>query len=242
MFCVIRTKKALLILVSLILATFLGLTLIRGHIPLAQAIKQENYTVYLTFDDGPSVVTIEVLDILQEENVPATFFVIGATTERGLSLYNRILEEGHTLAMHSYSHDSKDIYRSMEDYLNDFHRLEDWIAENTGVSPKVCRMPGGSKNTYCPEWLGAQIAEYFDQNGYAYYDWDIDPKDWEGHVSSGELARRIIQQAEQMPNQDIIVLLHDNTTRTALPGALPQVIEYFRERGYTFAALDEKGK
>lgn len=103
--------------------------------------------VYLTFDDGPSSNTGRILDILAEYDVKATFFVVGKTEEKYQSLYKRIVEEGHTLAMHSFSHKYNEIYQSRESYVEDLSKLQEFLYETTGVWCRYCRFPGGSSNT-----------------------------------------------------------------------------------------------
>lgn len=103
--------------------------------------------VYLTFDDGPSGNTGEILDILAEYDVKATFFVVGKEEEKYQPLYKRIVEEGHTLAMHSYSHKYDEIYQSKESFAADLSKLQEFLYDTTGVWCRYCRFPGGSSNT-----------------------------------------------------------------------------------------------
>jgi len=197
-------------------------------------------TVYLTFDDGPSAVTAKVLDILLDEQVPATFFVIGAETEYGLGLYNRMVEEGHSLGLHTYTHDVARIYHSLEGYTRDFEALAAWVTETTGISPRICRMVGGSYTRNCPAVLREQILTYLVGQGYSCYDWDIDPRDSVGYaVPAWRIVQSVITDAAKNPNQDLIILLHDDGMRTTLPDALREIIAYFRGEGYRFDALRE---
>ena len=205
----------------------------------SQSLRQ-GYSVFLTFDDGPSVNTEKVLDILRREQVPATFFVIGAATEQGMALYNRILEEGHSLGLHTYTHDVNRIYRSMNGYKEDFEKIADWVLETTGSSPKICRMVGGSCTYHCPAILREEILTYLVEQGYACYDWDIDGRDSGRYaVPPRLLADHVIEAARKKPGQDLIVLLHDDAQRVTLPAALPGIIAYFRAQGYHFDALRE---
>ena len=103
--------------------------------------------VYLTFDDGPSDNTEEILDILKKYDVKATFFVVGNTSEHGQELLKRIVEEGHSIGIHSYSHKYSAIYDSEESFFEDFNKISDYIYDVTGVRTQICRLPGGSSNT-----------------------------------------------------------------------------------------------
>lgn len=200
----------------------------------------KQYTVYLTFDDGPSANTDKVLDVLLEEDVPATFFVIGVTNESGIERYNRIIAEGHSLGLHSYSHDMQGIYRSLKSFTSDFTRLERWVLENTGASVRVCRMVGGSHSIYCPAIIREEILTYLIEQGYSCYDWDIDAKDSGAHaLPAWLLAKNIIQAANKKPNQDLIILMHDDALRTTIADALEIIIPHFKERGYAFDVLQE---
>ena len=100
-------------------------------------VKSSGKKVYLTFDDGPSSNTDQILDILKDYDVKATFFVVGKTDERSVKAYQRIVEEGHTLAMHSYSHRYDEIYESKEAFARDLNSLQEYLYETTGVWPRI---------------------------------------------------------------------------------------------------------
>lgn len=198
----------------------------------------KQYTIYLTFDDGPSANTEKVLDVLQSENVPGTFFVIGVTDEQGIALYNRILSEEHSLGLHSYAHDMQGVYRNITVFQEDFSRLERWVYACTGETLSICRMVGGSYSMYCKGTVREQILAFFARNGYACYDWDIDAKDSGAYaLPAARLAQNVIDGARKRPNQDLIILLHDDPLRTTLADALTIIIPYFKEQGYTFDVL-----
>ena len=105
-------------------------------------------TAFLTFDDGPSERTAEILDILKRLDIKATFFVIGQTDARASDLMKRIVHEGHTIGAHTYSHNYAKIYITVESYLDDFYQIFSLIKKNTGVAPRLFRFPGGSINAY----------------------------------------------------------------------------------------------
>lgn len=202
------------------------------------ATANSSYTIYLTFDDGPSVVTEAVLDILKAEGVPATFFVLGATTEHGKSIYRRIVDEGHMIALHSYSHNIKKVYASLKDYTEDLKRLEELIYEATETSTKVCRMVGGSHSAHCPATIREQILSFLAEEDYACYDWDIDARDSFGYaLKPNTLVNNVIQSVRKMPKKDLIILMHDDALRVTLPDALKSIITYLKDEGYAFDVL-----
>ena len=196
--------------------------------------------VYLTFDDGPSHVTDEVLNVLLLENVRGTFFVTGNVTQQNIYLYSRILDEGHALGLHSYSHKPYEVYRSLSNFKADFMRLNDWIIEHTGAQVKICRMVGGSNSRDCPAIVREEILSYLVDSGYACYDWDIDSKDSGRYaLNPHQIAQNVISAAKKLPDRDLIVLLHDDAMRKTLPDALPIIIRYFQEQDYSFGVLRE---
>ena len=135
-------------------------------------VKSSGKKVYLTFDDGPSSNTDQILDILKDYDVKATFFVVGKTDERSVKAYQRIVEEGHTLAMHSYSHKYDEIYESKEAFARDLNSLQEYLYETTGVWPRIYRFPGGSSNTVSKVDM-QELIEYLTDIGITYFDWNV---------------------------------------------------------------------
>lgn len=198
-----------------------------------------DYTVYLTFDDGPSARTGEVLDILKENNIKATFFVTGQTSDLAQEMMKRIVAEGHTIGVHTYSHKYKKIYASVEAYLADFDRIYNWVHEITGVYPQIFRFPGGTVNSYNGEIYRELVAE-MDRRGFVHYDWnamcgDADGKD---HTPE-ELARNSLAMVGA---KRAIVLMHDSAVRQTTVACLPAVIAGYRNAGYVFAPLSPEVK
>lgn len=183
------------------------------------------HKVYLTFDDGPSVNTDQILDILDEYGVKATFFVVGK--EGYNDQYRRIVEEGHTLGMHSYSHVYRDIYESVEAYGQDLEKLHTYLYELTGVDSRIVRLPGGSSNTVSKDKIQDIIA-YLGQQGMTYYDWNVSSGDAaSGYVSAQQIADNVLNHVSE--HHTSIVLMHDasgkNTTVEALPIILEKILE-----------------
>ncbi len=202
------------------------------------SVQIEEKVVYLTFDDGPSVITEKILNILKKENVPATFFVTGATTERGKNLYLRMKEEGHSIGIHSYSHKYDEIYTSSEAFLKDFERLEEHLKNIVGETPKIFRFPGGSTNSTVNPEVIEEIKTKISEKGYVFFDWNSLAKDDKSTVSdAGEMFKNIIKSGGD--RNRILILMHDDTIRTTAPDCIKAVIKHYRDKGYTFKALTE---
>lgn len=179
--------------------------------------------VYLTFDDGPSVNTGEILDILAEYDVKATFFVVGKEEERYQPLYKRIVEEGHTLAMHSYSHKYNEIYQSKESFVEDLTKLQEFLYDTTGVWCRYCRFPGGSSNTVSRVDMHELIA-YLEEQDMSYFDWNVSS----GDASSAYISPDTIVRNSTAKLQDFdeaIILMHDASDKDSTVAALPRLIE-----------------
>lgn len=190
--------------------------------------------VCLTFDDGPSSNTDKVLKILDQYGIKATFFVVGKTGEADQQRMRDIVAAGHTLAIHSWSHDYKKIYASVEAFLDDFNRLYEWIYEVTGVYPQVFRFPGGSVNGYNRGTYQEIISEML-RRGFVYFDWNASAQD----ATVTPLAPSVIvDNCLQGIGKDLVVVLsHDSAARSTTVQALPAIIEGYQAAGYTFEPL-----
>lgn len=198
----------------------------------------EEKICYLTFDDGPSVAsTGQILDILKENNIKATFFVVYAEGEEAEALYKRIIAEGHTIGIHSASHDYDLIYSSVEAYLTDFEKLSSHIEGITGVKPEIFRFPGGSINTYNSYIYQELIAEML-RRGYTYYDWNVSSGDASfSPTAKDKVVNNVLSGSLKQDNA--IVLMHDSYGHTSTVEALPDIIQGLKNQGYSFAALDK---
>ncbi len=195
-----------------------------------------DHSVYLTFDDGPSARTDEILEILDRYGVKATFFVVGANEEGDLERMQKIVAAGHTLAIHSYSHDYKKIYSSVEAYLEDFNQMFCQIYEATGVKPQIFRFPGGSVNSY-NVGIHQQLIAEMTRRGFVYFDWN---------TANGDAVFSKIQPSATLTANALkgvgttrraIILMHDSNAKTTTVEALPAIIEGYLNAGYAFAAL-----
>ena len=179
--------------------------------------------VYLTFDDGPSGNTNRILDILADYDVKATFFVVGKEEEQYQALYKRIVEEGHTLAMHSYSHKYNEIYQSVESYSADLSKLQEFLYDTTGVWCRYCRFPGGSSNTVSRVDMHELIA-YLDDQDMSYFDWNISSGDASNsYVGPSEIVRNCTVNLRNF--DEAIILMHDASDKNSTVEALPALIE-----------------
>lgn len=199
-----------------------------------EAQAPEGKTVYLTFDDGPSSNTEHILRILEQYDVKATFFVLGKTGEQDQQRMRDIVAAGHTLAVHSWSHDYKTIYASVEAFLEDFYRLYQWIHEVTGVYPQVFRFPGGSLNGYNQGTYEEIISEMV-RRGFVYFDWNASAQD--ATVTPLDPSVITANCLRGIGREQVVMLAHDSAARTTTVQALPAIIEGYRNAGYTFAAL-----
>lgn len=193
--------------------------------------------VYLTFDDGPSIYTGQILDVLAANNVKATFFVIGRDKEY-YDYYRRIVDEGHTIGMHSYSHVYQDVYASVESFGNEIEQLNQLIYDVTGVKSNIFRFPGGSSNNVAPLPIQDYIA-YLNEHDINYYDWNALNGD---AVTSGltpeQLVSNIMNDVEN--NRDSIVLMHDLQTTHTTVESLQLLIDTLKSEGYEMLPISEE--
>lgn len=178
--------------------------------------------VYLTFDDGPSSSTDEILDILEFYEVKATFFVCGKPGDNYSEMYNRIVNEGHTLGMHSYSHKYEEIYDSLDSFQTDMHKLQTYLYETTGTWTRLYRFPGGSSNTVSN--LGMNVfTDYLSKENIVYFDWNVASGDDKDGVTKDVIVSNVLNNVGRF--QHSVVLMHDASDKKATVEALPEIIE-----------------
>lgn len=191
--------------------------------------------IYLTFDDGPSQHTLDILDILDRYNVKATFFVVYHDDEASKNIYREIVKRGHTIAVHTASHKYTEIYKSVEDYLADFDIIYNQIESVTGVKPELFRFPGGSINPYNVRIHQELIAEML-RRGFTYHDWNVSGGDADSHATRESVYRNVVGNAKKYNKS--VVLLHDSSSEAATVAALGKIIVDLQNSGYAFAKLD----
>ena len=183
--------------------------------------------VYLTFDDGPSDYTDEILDILKEHNAKATFFVLAK--EGYDEQYNRILAEGHTLGMHSYSHKYSVIYSSMDAYREDVNAISSFLESKTGLRPKFYRFPGGSSNDVSDNNM-QDMLHFLSSEGYTYYDWNVSSEDASRNMKdTSVIVKNVVNGIGDKTNS--VVLMHDSTAKSTTVEALPVILETLQQKG-----------
>jgi peptidoglycan/xylan/chitin deacetylase (PgdA/CDA1 family) len=185
--------------------------------------------VYLTFDDGPSENTDEILDILDDYGVKATFFVVGKSDEESTARYQRIVNEGHTIGMHSYSHQYSDIYSSLDAFQADLSKIQNTIYDATGVETNLYRFPGGSSNKVSNTDMTEYI-QYLNSQGITYYDWNVSCGDATSQAyTADELVENVM--GDVVKYKTSVVLLHDADSKTQTVQALPKLIESLQSVG-----------
>ncbi|MEK3884837.1 polysaccharide deacetylase family protein [Paenibacillus sp. PL2-23] len=197
--------------------------------------RQRGKIVYLTFDDGPSRHTPEVLRILEQEGIKATFFVLGEHVEEYPEIAKRIVEEGHAIGNHTYNHKYEELYGSFGEFANQIIQTDNEIFKATGVRTTLMRAPGGSYRN-----MDQGYFEAMDAAGYSVHDWNVD---------SGDSKRRGVPASEIVANikasriaDTLNVLLHDSTGHEESVKALPQIIQYYKALGYSFEVLEDDVK
>ena len=181
------------------------------------------HKVYLTFDDGPTENTEEILDILAKYNVKATFFVLGKEDENSKEMLRKIAAAGHSIGMHSYTHRYNDIYSSVENFEKDFHKIQDYIEDVTGQKSMIYRFPGGSSNNVSRVDI-KKFIQFLEEQGVEYYDWNVASGDGlQGNVDVDILVQNSIKNVQKYESS--IILMHDDVNKYNTVKALPQIIE-----------------
>ena len=191
---------------------------------------------YLTFDDGPSKNTPKILEILKKYNAKATFFVINSAD---IVYVKNIHDAGHTVGLHTATHNYSQIYSSIDAYFKDLQQISDKVESIIGIKPTVMRFPGGSSNQvsarYC-KGIMTKLVTLVPQKGYSYFDWNVSSGDADKNTPSYTYIRNNVLNAAKNKNS-ICVLMHDAAAKTTTVQALPEIIEGLTKMGYTFEAL-----
>ncbi len=195
----------------------------------------EHKRAYLTFDDGPSnTITPQILDILKEYDIKATFFVLGTNVENYPELIQREYNEGHYIANHGYTHQYAKIYAAPENVLNEYNQTEEKIRAALGkddYKSGLFRFPGGSHGgTYAD--IKHEAAEILEENNVAYLDWNALTSDAVPGTDRDQMVRDLKDTVAG--NDCVVILMHDAANKQDTADLLPQIIEYLKEEGYEF--------
>ena len=193
--------------------------------------------VYLTFDDGPGSQTGKILDVLKKNHVKATFFVTGKEDVSSKKMYQRIVKEGHTLAMHSYSHIQDVIYDSKEAFEKDLKQINRCLYDATGLHTKFYRFPGGSStpNTSLPI---QNFIDVLNKNHYLYLDWNvISPDINNANATKEQVVTGVMQGVDAYDTA--VVLMYDVADKPMTVKALPSIIKQIKAKNYELLPVDE---
>ncbi|WP_461207733.1 polysaccharide deacetylase family protein [Clostridium sp. DL1XJH146] len=203
-------------------------------------------TIYITFDDGPSVNNTEkIIDILVENDVRATFFVIGQRIEEYRSIADKLHKNNMCMAPHCYNHEYEILFRSLNSYSEDLEKCGSLIKEITGNEPiPYTRIPGGAYNTTSNKYVLQEIRSYLSENEINYVGWNVVSQDALGrNIPAYKLIKNVKDQTESLKDNDkdgvIVLLMHDSYYKKTTVEALPEIIRYYKELGYTFKTFDE---
>lgn len=212
---------------------------VKDTTPLKIKLERECGTIYLTFDDGPSLSTTpKILNILKEENVKATFFILNYD-KNGEVLVKQIVNEGHSIGIHGYSHEYRKIYKSVDAYMENLTKLQEKIKQSTGITTILTRFPGGSSNTissFNPKIMTKLTKEVVKQ-GFRYYDWNVSSGDAGEAKNKDEVYQNVVK--ELSPKGNNIVLMHDFSGNSKTVDALRKIIQYGKQNGYEFKSITE---
>ncbi|MGN0642750.1 MAG: polysaccharide deacetylase family protein [Huintestinicola sp.] len=192
----------------------------------------EGKIAYLTFDDGPSKYTEQILDILDDNDIKATFFITGWCIDGKEDILADIAARGHTIGVHSYSHDYDEIYADVTSFLDDYNKVYNRIYDVTGVKPWAFRFPGGSYNNFNKTTADSIIAE-MNRRGFTYYDWNAATAD---ASNSSDYYSCMEYLENSLYSDHSVVLMHDSLELTT--EYLQDAIDYIRSEGYTFETIE----
>ncbi len=199
---------------------------------------QDNKRVFLTFDDGPSTsVTPYILDLLSQQNVKATFFVLGSKVEANPDLVKREYDEGHYIANHGYSHKYSEMYSSTQNVLDEYNKTNDLIKNaigNQNYNSLVFRFPGGSSGGPYND-LKQEAKEVLKQNGIASVDWNALTNDAAGANTKEKIMENFYNTVQNKTS--IVILMHDAPDKILTYECLPEIIQYFKDNGYEFKTM-----
>ncbi|AGK97173.1 polysaccharide deacetylase family protein [Clostridium pasteurianum] len=210
-------------------------TAIKGHRNMLY-----NREVFLTFDDGPSPNnTRKILKILDDNNVRATFFVVGSKVDENPSLLKELDNQGMAIGIHTYSHNYKKIYNNLESYLDDYERCKNSIEKLIHKTPiSYVRMPGGSDNITSEKSVLDSIKTTLNNKNINYVDWNVCSNDADSkEVPTIKIENTIEYQCKN--KKTAVILMHDTYYKHSTVESLPKIISYLKENGFIFRTFDD---
>lgn len=188
--------------------------------------------IYLTFDDGPSTkVTNEILDILKEEKIKGTFFIIGSKIQGREDIIKRINNEGHSIGLHTFTHKYKKIYSSNNEFIEEMQQCSDAVEQVIGICPKIIRFPTGSNGH-----LSKGLLEELHRKNYKIYDWNLSLSDG---LNSNTLPDKLYRQGTKpcVNPKRVFLLLHCDAENKNTCKALKDIIKFYKNEGYSFKPI-----
>ena len=204
--------------------------------PENMATEGDTHYVYLTFNSVPGSNTEAILDVLAQYGVKATFFVVGTEDDSKNTIYQRIVNEGHTLGMHSYSNQYSSIYSSVDAFLRDYTRISDFLYELTGMHSKYYRFPGGSGNQISNVNM-AEFAYCLNEKEVSYFDWNVTAGDTASGYTKDDVLNNVLGGVSKYKTS--VVLLHDGDNKSTTVEALGTLIEQLQQQGAQILPIDE---
>lgn len=205
--------------------------------------EEENASgiIYLTFDDGPTLdSTPKILDILSERNIKATFFVLHYSNENE-KFIKREQEDGHTVALHGYTHTYSEVYASADSCMENFRKIQNQVKNTTGVTSHIIRFPGGSSNTisrkYC-KGVMTELSKRVVDEGFRYFDWNVDSDDAGRAKTKEDIYKNVTTGLHQ--GRGNVVLMHDFGGNYKTIDALDAIIDYGLENGFVFRKITDE--
>ncbi len=194
---------------------------------------------YLTFDDGPSNLTPELLNTLESCNVHATFFVVGLNAEQYPDTLKQMVSDGDVIGIHSWTHKYSYIYKNTQNFLDDFDKLDNYIKQTTGVTPNICRFPGGTNNTVCFSYnkkhIMKSIVPLVENMGFTYYDWNVSSGESNTNPpSKDQITSSVVSQCKG--KNTAVILFHD-TDHQSYVDAIPEIVSELSSMGFSFDTL-----
>lgn len=209
-----------------------------GEENMSNIYKSDTKRAFLTFDDGPSSVTNKILDTLKQENIKATFFVLGSNVEEKPELVKRMYEEGHFVANHGYSHVYSQIYDSPENVVNEYYQCNDAVKKALGENDyesHLFRFPGGLAGGKYAD-VKSQANEILKQKNIAHIDWNALNGDAETNNLSADFELSRLNETVGEKNS-VVILMHDSPAKSVTADTLPQIIAMLRDKGYEFKSF-----